>query len=430
MRYRTLAFVVALVLGAAGLSSIATADVGSCDSLCSGPCTGFLIRSGTCQSSTGQCVCVPNTPAPGECALACDGRPCVTHCMDGTTASGFCTDLTVDTGCDCSAACGTPTPSPPPVPTPTPQCASDPCGGTCGLCPPCTPGTICPKAACFIGHCDMVSGSCACVPGVLTPTPTPTPTVAACDPLLPQCPVGTTCGCCCGVWQCLLPDTICCEIACTVSTPPPTGMATPTATPTPTFGMRQSCEATPCPSGFVCVTDPALSSKVCDCIGDCGDNYKVTVDELVLLVNVALGKAPVSMCELGDVSGDGEISVDEILQAVSNALYGCRPPNQTPTPTNTPNATPVLPHGHTCCECGNAACTDVAWVEVEPVCPLGCQMFMNAECEAPCHPGPQSAPATCAVLTPCTTEADCDDGNGCTIDQCTLDGCTHACVCD
>ena len=41
------------------------------------------------------------------------------------------------------------------------------------------------------------------------------------------------------------------------------------------------------------------------------------------MVNIALGNAPASTCEAGDANHDGEITVDEILTAVSNALNGC-----------------------------------------------------------------------------------------------------------
>jgi hypothetical protein len=47
------------------------------------------------------------------------------------------------------------------------------------------------------------------------------------------------------------------------------------------------------------------------------------VDELLVMVNIALGNAPVSDCEVGDTGGDGQITVDEILRAVNNALNGC-----------------------------------------------------------------------------------------------------------
>jgi hypothetical protein len=41
------------------------------------------------------------------------------------------------------------------------------------------------------------------------------------------------------------------------------------------------------------------------------------------MVNIALGEAPLSQCEAGDGNGDNEITVDEILTAVNNALQGC-----------------------------------------------------------------------------------------------------------
>lgn len=142
---------------------------GECGSVCDGgPCTGLLIRSGTCQPDGDHCTCVTNTPAPGECALACDSRPCVGQCPDGSTASGFCTFVTIDTGCRCALACSMPVPTP----TPTTPCTGVPCGGSCAVCAPCTPGTICPNN-CGLGTCEMVSGSCGCVPGVSTPTATP-----------------------------------------------------------------------------------------------------------------------------------------------------------------------------------------------------------------------------------------------------------------
>jgi hypothetical protein len=41
------------------------------------------------------------------------------------------------------------------------------------------------------------------------------------------------------------------------------------------------------------------------------------------MVTIALGDAEVSNCGAGDTSGDGQITVDEILRAISNALEGC-----------------------------------------------------------------------------------------------------------
>ncbi len=59
------------------------------------------------------------------------------------------------------------------------------------------------------------------------------------------------------------------------------------------------------------------------CIGDCLGDHQVTVDELLMLVNIALGDAEMAACEVGDDNEDGEITVDEIIVAVNNALKGC-----------------------------------------------------------------------------------------------------------
>lgn len=61
------------------------------------------------------------------------------------------------------------------------------------------------------------------------------------------------------------------------------------------------------------------------CVGDCSGDLVVTVDEILTMVNVALGGAPVSACVAGDANGDQLITVDEILTAVNNALNGCQP---------------------------------------------------------------------------------------------------------
>lgn len=97
-------------------------------------------------------------------------------------------------------------------------------------------------------------------------------------------------------------------------------------------------------------------------------------------------------------------------------LSGRRCPCEEPSP-------PPLPHGHVCCECKSSgpACFDFAFFEVQPSCPPGCETFVGQACDP--------ASDACAPLTPCSADTDCDDGNGCTIDQCTPDGCTHACVC-
>jgi hypothetical protein len=69
---------------------------------------------------------------------------------------------------------------------------------------------------------------------------------------------------------------------------------------------------------------PDAVTRIVSCIGDCGQDGAVTVNEILVMVNVALGNAPVSGCQVGDHNGDGAITIDEILTAVNNALNGCQ----------------------------------------------------------------------------------------------------------
>ena len=41
------------------------------------------------------------------------------------------------------------------------------------------------------------------------------------------------------------------------------------------------------------------------------------------MVNVALDNAPLSACNAGDANGDGQITVDDVIVAVNNALARC-----------------------------------------------------------------------------------------------------------
>src|SRR5512139_626226 len=59
------------------------------------------------------------------------------------------------------------------------------------------------------------------------------------------------------------------------------------------------------------------------CTGDCNTSNSVTVDEILVMVNVALGQAQVSACPAGDANHDNAITVDEILAAVNFALTEC-----------------------------------------------------------------------------------------------------------
>ena len=111
--------------------------------------------------------------------------------------------------------------------------------------------------------------------------------------------------------------------ACATPTPTPTNVIvdhpTPTDTPAPTP------TATLCPTGtsVTATPTPTVTAIAAPCVGDCGKNGTVTVDEILTMVNIALGNVQVSDCNAGDANGDGEVTIDEILTAVNNALNGC-----------------------------------------------------------------------------------------------------------
>lgn len=72
-----------------------------------------------------------------------------------------------------------------------------------------------------------------------------------------------------------------------------------------------------------------------NCSGDCNGDGEVTIEEIILGVNIALELAPLAACGSFDRDGDAAVTVDEIIVAVSQALYGCGLPGR-PSPSATP----------------------------------------------------------------------------------------------
>jgi len=59
------------------------------------------------------------------------------------------------------------------------------------------------------------------------------------------------------------------------------------------------------------------------CPGDCDENRRVTIDELVQGVNIILGVAPTNACSRLDLDGSGAVTIDELATAVDAAINGC-----------------------------------------------------------------------------------------------------------
>ncbi len=67
-----------------------------------------------------------------------------------------------------------------------------------------------------------------------------------------------------------------------------------------------------------------------ECVGDCNNDLAVTVDELLTGVTMALGTSSPNACPQGnrilppfDANFDGQVTIDDVLKAVNNALFGC-----------------------------------------------------------------------------------------------------------
>lgn len=88
------------------------------------------------------------------------------------------------------------------------------------------------------------------------------------------------------------------------------------------------------------------------CPGDCDGDGVVSVSELVLAVNIALGARPIGDCPGADQDDNQMLTIDELVQDVRSATEGCAPPEEptrtstappsateTATPTSTPSPT-------------------------------------------------------------------------------------------
>jgi YVTN family beta-propeller protein len=98
---------------------------------------------------------------------------------------------------------------------------------------------------------------------------------------------------------------------------------TATALTDPAHAVTTTVPVGPRPFGIAIASLPMCVDGHPTCVGDCGVDRQVTVDELLTMVNIALGNADASACPAGDANHDGQITIDEILTAVNGALNGC-----------------------------------------------------------------------------------------------------------
>jgi len=79
---------------------------------------------------------------------------------------------------------------------------------------------------------------------------------------------------------------------------------------------------------------PVPKAAAAACVGDCSGDGKVSVAELIVGVRISLGEIPLSQCAAFDATPDGKLHIDELVLAVNAALKGC-PATPTPSPVET-----------------------------------------------------------------------------------------------
>jgi hypothetical protein len=154
---------------------------------------------------------------------------------------------------------------------------------------------------------NSVCNGPVCIPKIPTfPAGTPTPT-----------PTGSAVSGCCQIIQIAVPPVVSCNAPSTQAQCSGQGGQ---------FVADAICNAPICIPvifGAGTPTPTATPTNPSSCVGDCNDSQDVTVDELLSMVNIALGNADVSTCEAGDANHSTDITIDEILTAVNYALSGC-----------------------------------------------------------------------------------------------------------
>lgn len=294
-----------------------------------GECVGVPLDSGACDD--GNACTVNDTCVSGECrGTAADGAACddFNECTtDDVCILGFCLGTTpVQSGTRCASGCGTcqrfaPSGEPP-------GCVMDPET----LFDACTPADAEGLGPCFVGRCvpldlpplqrafcaprlktcpddgDLCTGE-RCNRGTGACESAPLPLRADCLPAeCHRCVPGTgQCepdhvGASCDDANVCTASTVCSAAGQCVAGAPP-----PTVTPTPTEGANMPT-ATP--------TRPP-------CVGDCDNNDRVDVHELITSVNIALERAAFDTCSEIDRNGNQAAEVNELVSAVNSSIRGC-----------------------------------------------------------------------------------------------------------
>ncbi len=99
------------------------------------------------------------------------------------------------------------------------------------------------------------------------------------------------------------------------------------------YGLRGAAGVSFAPEGahvFVVASDDSALTELRPvdigepgCTGDCDADTTVSISELVVCVNIALGRQGLGFCPACDPNEDGQTSINELVRAVRAALDGC-----------------------------------------------------------------------------------------------------------
>lgn len=107
--------------------------------------------------------------------------------------------------------------------------------------------------------------------------------------------------------------------------PTATQTSTVRSTPTPSIGplATSTATSTSTATGTLTPTPTPMPTRVC--VGDCGYNGMVAINELILGVHIALDLQPTSACP-AFANHEGMVDIVQLIQGVRNALNGCALP--------------------------------------------------------------------------------------------------------
>jgi len=103
-----------------------------------------------------------------------------------------------------------------------------------------------------------------------------------------------------------------------------TATGTPSGTPTATIGgpsvTPTGTAAGPTPTGSASLSPTPVPSS---CVGDCNGDGAVTINELILGVNILLDAQPFTACPAFDSNSTDTVTIEELVRAVNHLLRAC-----------------------------------------------------------------------------------------------------------